>query len=344
MKEIKALEFWSHGVLVIIGLFLLNYPPFDLSLGVFSSGNLSLLWPSIIGTAINLILFYTIIVYLVPEILKKRNTKTFTSHLLLLFLILSLIEIGIDGLFVLNEERKLTNAVWFEIILIVVMIHTLTTVIALMYRFAKDWFTNEKLRRTVNEWQLRTELDMLKGQINPHFLFNALNNLFSMSLKHGDEKTAEGISKLSEMMRYVFDRSSQEKVALQDEISYIEDYIYLQKLRFEKKVKVSFIYPKNQLTKTIAPMLLIPFVENAFKYGVSGRKKTNINIAINITDTRLEFSLNNEIVNEDEKKSSTGIGIKNVRKRLALIYPDRHDLSISIHNNQFEVILTIEQL
>ena len=224
----------------------------------------------------------------------------------------------------------------------VLIIHILVIIIAFSYRFAADWFINEKQRLSINEWQARTELDMLKSQINPHFLFNALNNLFSMSLKTGDEKTAEGISKLSEMMRYVFDKSKKERVSLEEEVQYIEDYIYLQKLRFEDSVEVKSQFSNECLGKRIAPMLLIPFVENAFKYGVNSTDKHEIDLSLRCDDQRITFRISNEIVDNIESISSSGVGIVNVQKRLELLYPDAHSLTINDDKKNFSIILNID--
>lgn len=343
MKFIKPVEILIHTAIVLAGLFIINYPGFDLTLGVFHSGNLSLLGPSIIGTIINAILFYGIVFYLIPEVLKKDGITKFLIQLLLAFTILSAVEVGVDALFIVNHDRGLQD-LWLEMTIMVVFFHILVLILAFAYRFSKDWFVNEKLRRNINEWQLRSELDMLKSQINPHFLFNALNNLFSMSLQHGDEKTAEGISKLSEMMRYVFEKSSHEKVPIQNEIQYIEDYIYLQQLRFGNQVNVEF---KNSIgfnSISIAPMLLISFVENAFKYGVSSQEKTNIEISILGLENRLEFVISNKIVKDNEAISSSGIGIGNVKKRLELLYPNNHSLEINDQNDVFNVKLIINTL
>ncbi len=236
MNHVSKLDWIIPIAVVIVTLLLLNYPPFDLTFGVFRSGDYSLLLPSIIGSSINLILFYSITFYVVPVILRKKGVPLFLVYLIILLVTLSFIEAAFDAIIFRQQGGSLTNA-WGEIIGIVLIFHILIIILAPALRFSTDWFYNEKKRTMINEWQLRTELELLKSQINPHFLFNALNNLFSMSLQQGDEKTAEGISKLSEMMRYVFDKSSQETVPLNQEAQYIHDYIYLQELGLANKSK-----------------------------------------------------------------------------------------------------------
>lgn len=274
MRSISTREIFIHFSILTIGLLLLNYPEFDLSIGVFNSGNGSLLWPSITGTIINMGVFYSISFYLIPEVLRKRGIIVFVIQLVILFLLLSFIEVITDLAFI--GETKDHSETLSEIIITVSIFNMLFVMLALAYRFSKDWFINEKQRISMGEWKALNELNTLKNQINPHFLFNSLNSLFSMSLQSGDDRTAEGIRKLSEMMRYVFDKANLEKVALSDEIQYIEDYIYLQKLRFEDSVIVETDFSGINENSSIAPMILIPFIENSFKYGVNSTEKNKI--------------------------------------------------------------------
>ena len=340
MKSIKSFEWLIHWVIVFLGLFFLNYPAFNLTFGVFQSGDNTLLWPSIVGTFFNLLLFYLVSFYLIPISL-KRNVSLFIIQLLLLFVVISSAEIFIDAAFYKSKITTLGQADWSEIIVMVLVIHVLVVIIAFAYRFSRDWFANERLRRSISEHQLRSELEVLKSQINPHFLFNALNNLFSMALQSGDEKTAEGINKLSEMMRYVFDNSRKEKVSLREEVQYISDYIFLQQLRFDKQVNVQFEYPAALPSFFIAPMLLIPFVENAFKYGVSSQTNTIISIAISLEKGNFIFEVKNQKIERTETIPSSGMGIKNVQKRLELIYSNQHELTLTDLPASFQVKLII---
>ncbi|MTI40499.1 histidine kinase [Fulvivirga lutimaris] len=340
MNNISKLDWIIPIVVVAIALLLLNNPTFDLTFGVFRSIDYSLLLPSILGSVINLILFYSIIYYVVPVILRKKGFTPFLVNVLLTFILLTALEVVIDASIYHQQGGELSNA-WGEIIAMIVITHVLIIVAALAFRFSKDWFYNEKQRTMINEWQLRTELELLKSQINPHFLFNALNNLFSMSLQHGDEKTAEGISKLSEMMRYVFDKSSQEAVPLNQEVQYIQDYIYLQELRFGKQINVNFEVKNEKTGICIAPMLLIPFIENAFKYGVSAQEKTTIDISIDTNGTVFNFTIVNKIMEDNEAISSNRIGLENVRKRLEILYPKKYDLDIVQQNGFYQVDLKL---
>ena len=339
MRSTFKRELPIHLAIVIIGLLLLNYSEFDLSIGVFNSGEGSLWWPSITGTMINLALFYSISFYLIPEVLRKRGVIVFLIQLAILFLLLSFLEVIIDLAFV--GKTLAPSETLSEIIITVTIFNLLFVMLALAYRFSKDWFINEKQRISLGEWKALNELNTLKNQINPHFLFNSLNSLFSMSLQSGDDRTAEGIRKLSEMMRYVFDKANLEKVALTDEIQYIEDYIYLQKLRFEDAVMVETDFSGISENSSIAPMILIPFIENAFKYGVNSTEKNKIICKLSCQNKQFSVYISNKIVEQSEPISSNGIGLMNVKKRLELLYPDQHSLNIYQKNDLFVVELKI---
>ena len=340
MKAVKRVEWGIHLGIVSLSLFLFNYPAFDLTFGIFNSGDGSLLWPSVTGTVFNLVLFYVIAFYLIPVTLKK-GVGRFVVMLALLFVIVSALESVIDFAFYRASGLPIDDTILSELVVMVLISHVLVIIISFAYRFSRDWFANERLRRSIYEHQLRSELEVLKSQINPHFLFNALNNLFSMALQSGDEKTAEGINKLAEMMRYVFDKTGSDQVPLVEEFSYISDYIFLQQLRFKKQVDVNFNYPEKVKHFNIAPMLLIPFVENAFKYGVSSHTKSIINITATTGEDSFVFEVDNEKVEKNESIPSSGVGLENVRKRLELLYPGKHELNIHEDANQYKVRLVM---
>ncbi len=194
--------------------------------------------------------------------------------------------------------------------------------------------------------QLKAELSLLKSQVNPHFLFNTLNNLFSIAQKNDDEETAQGLIKLSQLMRYMIYESNAEFVSLEKEINYIEDYIELQKIRVNSQE-----FPKIKLDITgtykaifISPMILIPFIENAFKYGMSAEDQNLIDIFLGIEGGILKLRVKNTISNftNESDNMNSGIGLNNVKRRLELIYPARHILSIQSDRTLFEVDLRIE--
>jgi len=193
--------------------------------------------------------------------------------------------------------------------------------------------------------QLQTELDLLKAQINPHFLFNTLNNLFGMA-RNQDAATAEGISRLSHLMRYMIHDSQVDWIDLDKEIEQVRRLIELQKLRFspDDDIDIDFLIVGKTEKIQIPPMLLIPFVENAFKHGISLDEASFVHIVLKAQDERLEFSVKNSshAPRPEFKESDTGLGLSNVSRRLELLFPKSHELKIQTSEQVFEVSLTIE--
>lgn len=215
--------------------------------------------------------------------------------------------------------------------------------LSIAYFFLKEWSRAEKMRSELQAVQLDTEVKFLKSQVNPHFLFNTLNNLFSMAQSKGNDELADGISKLSGMMRYMIYESNEVTVPLKKEIEYLENCILLNKLRYaEDEVKVIFNCPIQTEGIFVAPMLFIPFVENAFKHGVIIGQSSEIDISISVVNKHLIFSCQNTIYSvkkmEDDK---SGIGLENVKRRLELVYPGKYELSIKNAEDSYIVNLSM---
>jgi len=195
----------------------------------------------------------------------------------------------------------------------------------------------------LQEQKIRAELDLLRNQVNPHFLFNTLNTLFSMASVKEDDDTAKGIAQLSELMRYMLYDARVDRVLLEKEINHIRNYIDLQKLRFsdEESLSVEFNIQKNIRSCTVPPMLIIPFIENAFKHGYSVKNENLIRIDLMIYDNYLNFKVYNTIPAKQKKQSveHSGIGIDNVRKRLELLYGESFTLDINESEGHFDVYL-----
>jgi LytS/YehU family sensor histidine kinase len=185
------------------------------------------------------------------------------------------------------------------------------------------------------------ELSFLRAQINPHFLFNTLNGIYMMAVKQSAE-TPGAVHKLSSIMRYSLLEAVNEKVDLDKEIQYINDYIELQKLRLGKNVTVKTSFTGDFTDKRIVPMLFISFVENAFKYGTSTEEACEIDITIKVFRKELEFSISNKVLGKDAKvEGESGIGISNTKQRLNHFYPTKHALNIQEQENRFEVNLKL---
>lgn len=202
--------------------------------------------------------------------------------------------------------------------------------------------------------ELKTELgtstanlDFLKSQINPHFLFNALNTLYGTAIQEDASRTGEGIQRLGDMMRFMLEENIQDKIPLNREIEYIKNYISLQKLRTDSSSSVSIITDIDEQVNTlsITPMLLIPFIENAFKHGVSFREPSHIKVSLKLEANNLYFDVYNSIHRlkfNDPENNYKGIGLQNVKSRLEHHYPERHELIIRENLQEYFIHLTIQ--
>ena len=204
----------------------------------------------------------------------------------------------------------------------------------------RSYIRQSKQISQLEEDKLKTEIDFLKSQINPHMLFNTLNTIYSHSLSNS-RKTPEMILKLSDIMRYMLYETDEEQVTLAKELEYIEDYVSMQQLRIGSRGKVNLNVDGDPDELTIAPMLLISFIENSFKHSMdSMSSEIEIQIEFKIDQGKLELSVKNNY-EKNEGLSTGGIGNRNVKKRLELLYPDRHDLSIEKDEQNYLVKLEL---
>jgi two-component system LytT family sensor kinase len=209
-------------------------------------------------------------------------------------------------------------------------------------RVINQWLRSEQRNKEIANEKLKAELSFLKAQINPHFLFNTLNNIYALASAQS-EHTAAAVMKLSSIMRYVLTEARNDLVPLEKEIQFTSHYIELQKMRLTDKTVVDFSVRGEPLGHQIAPLLLLPFVENAFKYGISTRDRSPINILLEIQKDSLNFKIcNQKHLNTLLRVSdNTGIGISNTKRRLDLFYEDRYSLEIDDKPNEFSVHLKI---
>lgn len=218
--------------------------------------------------------------------------------------------------------------------------------ISIVIAFLRKVFTKEKIQLQTQIVSKSAELLSLRSQINPHFLFNALNTLYSVSLKENAEKTSDGIQKLGDMMRFMLNENHQDRIPLSKEIEYLHNYIDIQRMRIDEnhdiEIKVNIQNSEREIF--ISPMLLNPFVENAFKHGISFRNPSWIYITLTHDAQKLYFKVHNSLHPKQEnspEQANNGIGLENVKKRLELIYPNRHTLDIQVSDNDYFVSLII---
>jgi two-component system LytT family sensor kinase len=223
-----------------------------------------------------------------------------------------------------------------------VIVNSFFALQSFLYCIVKEWIINRRTERRLKEEKLNLELKYLKSQINPHFLFNTLNNLYSVALKNNDADTANGITKLSQMMRFMLDGVDENLIPLEKEITYLTSYLDLQKLRFSEKddVRINFEVRGKIAGTRVPPYIFIVFIENAFKYGIDYKKHSFIDIKFEVSDGRLMFNIRNSIHNTN-KSGNPGIGLKNIRERLDLLYPGNYNLEIASENDIFNLDLII---
>ncbi|WP_158796600.1 sensor histidine kinase [Pedobacter sp. L105] len=280
---------------------------------------------------INISIFYINYTLFIPQLLKK-----YWLYILSIIALIAVMTVAKTILAVLNRDVLLqhtdvkTGTVVDEelgpYVLWSVFISGFFIISSCLIKFTLDWFSNIRIHRSLETEKKDMELQFLKSQLNPHFLFNSLNNIYSLAYQKSD-KTADAILKLSEIMRYMIYESNDSWVSLSKEIEYVQSYIELQKLRFKDGAAVEMTLNGEIDNQQILPLLLIAFVENAFKHGVANDHSDPIRINIIANQKILHFSITNKKSNAN-KDQMGGIGLNNVERRLQLLYPERYKLNI----------------
>ncbi|MBN1154416.1 sensor histidine kinase [candidate division KSB1 bacterium] len=218
-----------------------------------------------------------------------------------------------------------------------IFIDMISTVFMMQDRIRKQ---AENTQQIISE-KLNTELKLLKAQINPHFMFNTLNNIYSLAYMKSD-RAPESVLKLSQMMRYVIEDCESERVTLKSEIEYIENYIAFQQMKSPEEQRITFDYSRADHDSLIPPMLFIPFIENSFKYSkIEECQDAFIDIVLTSDQDEIAFDIRNSIANSIKQQPGAGTGIDNVKKRLEIIFPQKHSLTIDHEKNEFYVHLRL---
>jgi two-component system, LytTR family, sensor kinase len=284
------------------------------------------------------LLFYLNAMVLVPRIFNRKKFATFVLVHVALFMVYVGIGWVNNALFRDSKHFYWSGHILFTFFVFLFMLATSTAV-----RMGIDWVRAEKLAdEKINE-NLKTELTLLRSQVSPHFMFNVLNNMVALARKKSD-LLEPSLIKLSSLMRYMLYDVDGEKVSLEKEIDYLESYIDLQKQRMSKNVRIHTDFTKVDRTYEIEPMLLIPFVENAFKHGAGMIENPEISIDLTATGNDLEFVVKNRFVEDSQeiKDKTSGIGLTNVRRRLNLLYGKNHHLNVDKKDGWFTISLYIK--
>ncbi|CAH0994647.1 hypothetical protein EMA8858_00759 [Emticicia aquatica] len=281
--------------------------------------------------------------YWLPRFLQHKNIGRYLLEFFVPFAIIITLHIFLKRYIYLDIKDAKYFLYATKFIVQHTMIMFFIAIFVGMLRFAQDWFDLESKKKEVENERLTAELRFLKAQINPHFLFNTLNNLYYLAMINSPN-TTEVIEKLSQMMRYMLYDSNHPKVSLNKEIEYMKNYISLEKLRLDNQVPISFEINGNPSEVQIVPLIFITFLENAFKHGVSNNSTgAYVNIVIDIEGKNCTYIVENSKLpkNMENTNEKSGIGLQNVNRRLDLSYPNNYELIVDEDDNEYRIVLKL---
>lgn len=292
--------------------------------------------------------FYFEVFYIFSKFFKKKPRLLFFLLFLSCAIVFYFLEIYLLKEFVIgdmfSENEFSAKSYSYYLYRVNPLMYFIISIFSFIYFFIAERIQNEKIKNLVKQEQLKTELSLLKYQINPHFLFNTLNNFYSIAQEYNVQPLELGIMKLSKMMRYNLYESDHELVPLSKELEYIDNYISIYQFKFDKKDKFEFKLTINGSpeNKYIVPFLFLPLVENALKHGFRYNKTCFAHIQIDIMKDYLELNVINSLHKDNNVlKDNYGIGLSNIQKRLALIYPGKYLYKIQESGNTFSTYLKV---
>lgn len=302
---------------------------------------------SLTNQIINLLFFaivvYVNILFLIPKYLSQKKFFTYFVLLFAMAILITPIKLFIfhfkwEPYPILQNELFVDQDRYYIMSVFVAGSSTILKIIG-------DWLRHEREKQDLEKQNIQSELKFLKSQINPHFLFNTLNSIYALALKKSDN-APEMVIKLSEMLRYMLYECNEKKVTLEKEINYIKNYLSLERIRHDGKLSIQFNVLGDPKGLLVSPLMFVPFLENAFKHGASHHlNKGFIESRLEIVDNDINFYIENSKPSSmpeiNHKIKSGGIGLKNVKRRLNIIYPSKHDLVINEKPNSYEVNLKL---
>jgi sensor histidine kinase YesM len=281
-----------------------------------------------------LVFLYHNINFYIPEFFMKRKLGPYFAFVLLeglaVIIGLSVIEILIRGAYRDNDT--------------VVMAVLLFYALSLPYAIVRNFIMNRYFKVVAHEAKLQAELTSLQNQINPHFYFNALNHLYGTALEEGSQRTAHVIQQFSAIMRHITEEGSKELISIEKELQFLRQYMEFQreKIAVEKQAHIKSVIEWDEQPATVLPLLVVNFIENAFKYGVSQHHDFFIHVYLYCRNGRLEMFVDNSKHTDLQKPESTSIGLENVKKRLELYYAGHYSLEVSDLPDVYKVALRID--
>ncbi|OUS01104.1 hypothetical protein A9Q86_09425 [Flavobacteriales bacterium 33_180_T64] len=299
--------------------------------------------------AIVILLFYINYIILVPRFLLKKKLKVYLVSIFILIVVPTLIfELFLkDAVFDpprIFKPEFLNNRpirVGFRFIMFPLILNTAVVVFGTVISIYSEWIKNDRNKKEIEMQKSNAQINFLKNQLSPHFLFNSLNSIYSLTNKKSSD-APEAVITLSELMRYMLYQADGDFVCLKDELEYVQNYLKLQRLRILNNENVTLNIHGNVNQQKIRPLLLISFIENAFKYGTDFKGNTYVKIEIFVDDLEFKFSCVNSVGSRNESYENSGIGLKNTKERLELLYPENHSLMISEVNNEFNINLILK--
>jgi two-component system sensor histidine kinase AlgZ len=307
------------------------------------------LWSTFFFTVFN-VTFNMLVAYInyfifLPRFLKYRKLGRYLLGYAIPFIAITILRVHLQRYIVDGYTHQ--EHYFYSTLYIVQMTSTSLFIVIFvsMLRFAKDWFELEAKKKELENEKLSAELSFLKEQINPHFLFNTLNNLYYLAYTKSDN-TTEVIAKLSQMMRYMIYESNYKQVELSKEIEYMKNYVSLERLRLNNEIPIEFKVNGDPAGIKIAPLILITFLENAFKHGVaSDNKKAWVNLTIDLSGKNCIYTVENskipKVNSVTSEQGKSGIGLQNVKRRLELTYGESYDLEVKDLPDRYYVQLKL---
>ena len=298
------------------------------------------LYRSLASLPFLMLLFYLCYFWLIDRLWFKKRYLFFILVAVTLILCVSYSKYELFSYFDLHKGKRhmppFHAFVYFDF-----LSNLLPVVFAMAIRYAQRNFSLEIAQKEAQAHKLQADLTQLRYQLQPHFFFNALNNIYSL-IAFDPQKAQQSVHSLSKLMRHFMQNSDQKQISLAEEVDFLQQYISLMQLRLTDKTTVQVDFPKQVPQLTIAPLLFISLVENAFKHGVSATAATTLSFSLKVEGNTIIFRSENTKIPTQESLYSSGIGIDNLKKRLTLLYPERHQYTIDEKEGKYIAQLTID--
>jgi two-component system, LytTR family, sensor kinase len=308
----------------------------------YSEVNSYTLLASLINLIVAIATVYIFNYFLIPKILLKNKWKKFIAIAIVAIVLFFYIELLLT-LFLVVKLLYDGHSLFPEMLDVVMLFFNMFFIlfIAIAIKFYKRWSETEYRKQRIQKEKVEVELQMLRSQVNPHFLFNTLNSIYVLAMKNSDQ-TANTVMKLSDLLDYILYKIDTPRIPVSTEIQIIENYIELERIRFTNRVDLSLSTDLESKDIQIPPMLIIPFIENAFKHGVAkSLEKSWIEVSIRECGQLMNIEVSNSKGQKPTKSQTGGIGLENVKKRLDILFHDKYKLDITEKINSYEVFLSI---